>query len=161
MVLGFFQKFRDKVLLAVGDAGSTQPESETNNLIALGALLWAVADADKQFLPSEHDKIKKILKEYCHITPEDMPIVLRSIEEASFERIDIYAFAKEAGEGLDRKGKIEIIDNLFRVALIDHELDAQEEAIIRQAAGHFGLDHSEFIEAKEKIKKEFQTDSLE
>ena len=162
---GFFDNFRQNIISTVYPDGheDTREGPRSNdtidNLIALGVLLWVVAQADEKFLPEEKAKIGDVLSSYGEISEEDMPIVLRAVEEASISRIDLYAFTSETGKNLSFKTKIGIIENLFRVACIDQDLDHEEQEAIRKISGLFHVDHKDFIGAKIRVKKEFGLDT--
>ena len=161
---GFFEKFRQKITSAVDFQDSQSPENpqikdKVDNLISLGVLLWEVAQADEKFLPEEEKKIKEVLNVYGHVTKEDMPIVLRAIKEASIERIDLHTFTKDVGQNLAFDIKIGIIENLFRVACIDQDLDNAEHEMIRKISGLLRIEHKDFIDIKIRIKKEFGLDT--
>jgi len=155
-----FETFKEKVVSSVTN-GDYQPgeDKDVNNLIALGVLLWEVAQADEKFLPNEEEEIKNVLLKFEDIKKEDMPIVLRAIQEASLEKIDLYSFTREVTKDLQREDKIFILENLFRVACVDQDLDEREHEIIRKIANLFRLDHKEFINSKVKVKKEFGMDT--
>lgn len=154
--MGIFNQFKDKIIKRPTDGVENVEDSrEVDNLIALGVLLWVVAEADDKFLPEESEHIKKILKTYGEITNEDMPIVLRAIKEAAIDRIDIHKFTHEVKSNLTYENKVVIVENLFRVACSDGELADEEHEAIRQMSGLLGLEHREFIESKIKVKKEF------
>ena len=156
--MGFLENLRKKIDPTY-KAEEVQPEHcEVNNLIALGVLLWTVAEADEKFLPEEKEKIVEVLKACEDISDDDMPIVLRAIEEASVNKIDYHEFTSEVKKGITREARIAIIENLFRVGCIDGDLDNDELEIIRKISGLFMLDHEEFIGAKVKVKKEFGMD---
>lgn len=163
----FFKNFRKNIVSMVypesPEASGGEPRSGSDdtidNLIALGVLLWVVAQADEKFLPEEKEKVEDILSSYGEISEEDMPIVLRAVEEASISRIDLYAFTSEVGGNLSFKEKTGIIENLFRVACIDQDLDHEEQEAIRKISGLLKMDHKDFIDAKIRIKKEFGLDT--
>jgi uncharacterized tellurite resistance protein B-like protein len=154
---GLLERFRDKII----DAGAQepQPKDTVDNLIALGVLLWEVAQADDKFLPEERAKVGEVLATYGKIMAKDMPIVLRAVEEASLERIDLYSFTSEVGGNLSFKAKTGILENLFRVACADGDLGHEEQEMIRKIAGLLRVDHAGFIDAKLKVKKEFGLDT--
>jgi uncharacterized tellurite resistance protein B-like protein len=157
---GFLDRFREKVISSAGqDAPQALSGKEIDDKIALGVLLWVVAEADEKFLPEEEDQIKDILKTYSHIPEEEMGLVLSSVKQAAKERIDLYLFTSELKENLDYSVKIALIENLFRVACADHDLDNNELETIRKISGLFGVSHSDFIEAKIKVKKEVGLDT--
>ena len=161
----FFNNFRQNIISIIypeghEDArGESQSDDAVDNLIALGVLLWVVAQADEKFLPEEKAKIGDVLSSYGEISEEDMPIVLRAVEEASINRIDLHAFTGEVGKNLSFKAKIGIIENLFRVACIDQDLDHEEQEAIRKISGLLHVDHKDFIDAKIRVKKEFGLDT--
>jgi uncharacterized tellurite resistance protein B-like protein len=151
---GFLDEFRTKVLAPVHKEEEAEPK-EIDDKIALGVLLWVVAEADEKFLPQEEKKMKEILISYAKISEEDMPYIMGSIKEAARERIDLYRFTNELSKDLDYQMKVSILENLFRVACSDKELDDKELETIRKISNLFQLSHRDFIQAKIKIKKEF------
>ncbi|MCK5581694.1 MAG: TerB family tellurite resistance protein [Candidatus Omnitrophica bacterium] len=157
---GFLDQFRKKVFYSVRkEEPDTEVSVKVDDKIALGVLLWVVAQADKQFLPEEEDKIKEVLKDRGHVSDEDMPYVLAAVQKAEEERIDLFAFTHEISQDLPFDMKKGILENLFRVACIDNDLAHEEEDIIRKISGLFRLDHKDFIDAKIRIKKEFGLDT--
>lgn len=150
---GFLDEFRGKVLAPLHKE-EVEPK-EIDDKIALGVLLWAVAEADEKFLPEEEKKMKEILTSYAKIPEKDMPYVMGSVQEAARERIDLYRFTNEISKDLNYQMKISILGNLFRVACSDKELDDKELETIRKIANLFRLSHGDFIKTKIKIKKEF------
>ncbi|HDZ77217.1 MAG TPA: TerB family tellurite resistance protein [Candidatus Omnitrophica bacterium] len=159
---GFLDKFRKKVILNVWkDKPDESKVKEIDDKIALGVLLWVVAETDEKFLPQEEEKIKEILISHSKISDSDIPTVLASIKAASDERIDLYPFTRQISQNLPHEIKLSIIENLFRVACVDKDLDAKEMGMIRKISGLFRIEHSDFIDAKIKIKKEFGLDVSE
>ena len=157
---GFLDQFRKKVFTSVWkDVPESLEERDVDDKIALGVLLWIVAEADKKFLPEEKDEIKEILKKYSDISEDDLRYVLESVALAAQERIDLYKFTHEVSENLPYDVKKTIVEQLFRVACADGELANEEHEIIRKISGLFWLDHKDFIDAKIKVKKEFGLDT--
>lgn len=157
---GFLDQFRKNVILSVWKDEPDQPKvKDIDDKIALGVLLWVVAEADEEFLPVEKKKIGEILRLYSKISNEDIPYVLASIQEAAKQRIDLYRFTHEVSEGLPYDIKIKILENLFRVACADQDLDDRELEVIRKISGLFNLTHKDFIDTKIRIKKEFGLDT--
>ena len=134
----FFANFRQNIVSSAypeeqeGLGKGPQSGDTIDNLIALGVLLWEVAQADEKFLPEEKTKIEEVLNTYGKISKADMPIVLRAIEEASIDRIDLYAFTSEVGHNLSFQTKVGILENLFRIACADQDLDHEEHEMIRK-----------------------------
>ncbi len=152
---GIFDQFRRKVAASVLTDEAGEPERVVDDKIAFGVLLRIVAEADQKFLPQEKEKIKDVLTRFCRLSDEEVPYVLKAVEEAAGQRIDMHRFTREVGQDLRYGVKVRIIEDLFRVACADKELDNEEVETIRKIAGLLGVGHKEFIEAKIKVKKEF------
>jgi len=158
---GFLNRFRKNIISSVYKENIELAKAkDIDDKIALGVLLWVVAEADSRFLPEEEEKIKEILSSYSKISSQDIPLVLASVKEAAKERIDLYTFTREITKDLPFAVKISIIENLFRIACVDGELDNNELETIRQISGLFKIPHKDFIEAKIKIKKEFSLETI-
>jgi uncharacterized tellurite resistance protein B-like protein len=159
---GFLDKFRKNVITSVWKDEKDVPKvKDINDKIALGVLLWVVAEADEKFLAKEDEKIKEILISYSKIPKEEITTVLASIKEAARERLGLYRFTREVSKDLPYEVRISIIETLFRVACCDEELDHNEMETIRKISGLFHIAHKDFINAKIKIKKEFGLDVAE
>lgn len=158
---GFLDGFRKTVISSVwkDKAGESVATEELDDKIALGVLLWVVAEADDRFLPEEEKKIKDVLVSYSKVSHEDIPVVLASIQEAARNRIDLYTFTREVSDKLPNAVKKRIMEDLFRIACVDKDLNDREYEAIRKISGLFNLGHSDFIDAKIKIKKEFGLDT--
>ncbi|ODS34796.1 MAG: Tellurite resistance protein TerB [Candidatus Scalindua rubra] len=157
---GFLDKFRKNVITSVWKDKIDEPKVKgIDDKIALGVLLWVVAEADEKFLAKEDEKIREILTLYSKISEEEIMTVLASIKEAARERIDLHRFTREVSANLPYDVKISIIETLFRVACCDEELDHKEIEIIRKISGLFQIAHKDFINAKITIKKEFGLDT--
>ncbi|MBU1853588.1 MAG: TerB family tellurite resistance protein [Candidatus Omnitrophica bacterium] len=157
---GFLDNFRKKVVSSIWKDGPEERKvKDIDDKIALGVLLWVVAEADEKFLPEEEKKIREILSSYAKISDEDMLYVMNSIKEAAKERIDMYHFTHEVSQDLSYNVKVSIIERLFSVACADKDLDDNEYEVIRKISGLFNLTHSDFINAKIKVKKEFGLDT--
>ena len=159
---GFLDKFRSNVITSVWrDKDDIPAVKDIDDKIALGALLWVVAEADDKFLAKEDEKIKEILTLYSKIPEDEMATVMASIKEAARERIDLHRFTREVGKNLSYDVRKSVIETLFRVACCDKELDHNEIETIRKISGLFHLTHKDFINAKITIKKEFGLDVAE
>ncbi|PCI37612.1 MAG: hypothetical protein COB53_05895 [Elusimicrobia bacterium] len=153
---GFLDKFRKTVVASVWKEESDQQKPvDIDDKIALGVLLWIVAEADSQFLPEEEEQIKQILHSFSHISKTEIPLVLAAVSQAAKERVDMHAFTRELKANLPYDARKTIIEELFRVACADKNLDALEMETIRKIADLFFVSHKDLIAAKLKVKEEF------
>jgi uncharacterized tellurite resistance protein B-like protein len=159
---GFLDSFRKNVITSVWKEEKDKPKViDIDDKIALGVLLWVVAEADEKFLATEDEKIREILTTYSKISDEEIETVLASIKEAARERIDLHRFTREISRELPYNVKLSIIETLFKIACCDKELDHKEAEIIRKISGLFQISHKDFINAKITIKNEFGLDTHE
>ncbi|GJQ57226.1 MAG: TerB family tellurite resistance protein [Candidatus Scalindua sp. AMX11] len=159
---GFLDKFRKNVITSVWKEKIDEPKvRDIDDKIALGVLLWVVAEADEKFLAKEDEKIKEILISHSKIPTEEIVTVLASIKEAARERIDLFRFTHEVKVNLPYDVKVSIIETLYRVACCDQELDHEEIEIIRKISGLFQIAHKDFINAKITVMKEFGLETVE
>ena len=155
---GFLDQFRQNVVTSLWKDKPEEPkvkDKDIDDKIALGVLLWVVAEADKKFLPDEEKKIKEILVSYGKISEKDLPIVLATVKQAAKERVGLQRFTSEVSGSLPYSIKISIIETLFRVACVDKDLDYYETETMAKIANLFHIDHKDFIDAKMRIKKEY------
>ena len=141
---GYLDQFRQNVITSVWKDKPDEPkvkDEDIDDKIALGVLLWAIAEADKKFLPDEEKKIKEILLSHAKISEKELPIVLATIKQAAKERIGLQRFTREVSENLPYNAKIPIIETLFRVACVDKDLDYDESETIAKIAGLFHIEH--------------------
>ena len=159
---GFLDKFRGNVVSSVWKDKEDIPKAiDIDDKIALGVLLWVVAEADDKFCAKEDEKIREILATHSKISDEELETVLASIKEAASERIGLHRFTREVSKGLSYEMRKSIIETLFHVACCDEDLDHNEMETIRKISGLFHLSHKDFINAKIKAKKEFGIDTAE
>ena len=156
----FLDKFRKKVVASVWKEPQDVSVKNIDDRIALGVLLWAVAEADNEFLPQEKEQIRQILSSYSKMPADEINLVLSAVRQANEERVDIYKFSHKISENLSYQAKLSIIEDLFRVGCADKDLDAREIEQIRQISGLFNISHKDFIDAKIKVKKEFGIGSV-
>ncbi len=67
---GFLDKFRKNVISSVRKDEEGPKAKDIDDKIALGVLLWVVAEADEKFLAHEDEKIKEILILHSKIPEE-------------------------------------------------------------------------------------------
>ena len=153
---GFLDRFRALVAPAATEGRPAGPTpTSVDEKIALGVLLWIVADADGRFVDEERDQIEQVLTGHSGVGPADLAVVMASGEQAAVERIDLYAFTREVASGLDPAARMEIVRHLYRVACADGSVDHDEVEVIRQISGLLRVPHRDMIAAKLAAKAEF------
>ena len=152
---GFLNRLRALVVpAAIGGQPQTPEPTSVDDKIALGVLLWIVADADGHFADEERQLIAQVLTSHG-VGQADLAVVMASVEQAAEERIDLYAFTREVASGLTPAARMEIVRHLYRVACADGSVDHEEVEAIRKISGLLRVPHRDMINAKIAAKAEF------
>ncbi len=155
-MISLLERVRKKIVLREAKESSESGVCcGSDDKIALGVLLWVVAEADEKFLPQEEEKIREIIRDYSGIQDESLAVVMEAIRVAAQERIDLYTFTSEISSTLDYSAKVSIVESLFRVGCADGVLSEEEVEAVRKISNLFHISHRDFIAAKIKVKKEF------
>ncbi|MFH1867800.1 MAG: TerB family tellurite resistance protein [Candidatus Omnitrophota bacterium] len=125
--------------------------------VALGVLLLAtgaVAEADGKFTPEERRKIEDILLKSLKINKEDLKIVITTIRQAAISKADYGRVALDADKHLSFDKKVSIVEDLFRVAYVDGNLDRRELKVINKVSDIFHISDNDFLYIRKRIIKE-------
>ncbi|NNU15154.1 TerB family tellurite resistance protein [Parvularcula sp. ZS-1/3] len=120
---------------------------------AVAALLVEAARADEEYTDDERDLIVKLLRGEFDLTEEEAVELRREAEEAQAAANDLYGFSRVVKEELDREGKMQLIEAMWRVVLTDAERDPHEEMVIRRLVGLIHLEDRDSTEARRRAEK--------
>ena len=134
-------------------SGKTDELPEHAIRVATAALLIEMTKADGKVSEDERKAVMQTIQSQFNLTDDET----KSLKELAKEKISnatgYYEFTSLINKGLSYKQKIEIIEHLWGIALIDKHLDKHEEYAVRKIADLIYVEHKDFIEAKLKIKK--------
>ena len=105
-------------------------------LQAIAAILIEAALIDQDFGKKERDIIAKILK--THFSLSEDYNVNQLIEEtvSNLESSgDLISYTRTIKENWDLKNRIEIIEMMWKVCLIDNKIEPYEDMLIRRVSG--------------------------
>ena len=69
--------------------------------------------------------------------------------------MDFYRFTNEISKKLSNNTKIAIIEDLFRIAFADNDLDSRELRVIEKVSNLFNMTQKNFNNIENQVKKEF------
>ena len=119
--------------------------------LAVAALLTEVAAADNQISEEEKNQVKLLLREQLKL-PENEIEELQSMSLKELEQAtDYYQFTSLIKDNFDAAQRLEIIEQLWEIALADGRIDHHEEHFIRKIADLLFVPHSAYIKAKLKV----------
>ena len=108
------------------------PRNEVPPQIAVAALLVDAARADGVYTPDERDAVLALLARIFSLSPDDAAALRAQGEEAQADAPDIVRFTRVIKFALEEEQRIQLIEALWSVVLVDHERDPNEDALLRR-----------------------------
>jgi uncharacterized tellurite resistance protein B-like protein len=131
------------------DASITSPISK--NLIT-AALMIEVMQADFSLDEREQQAFISVLKQSFDLDENEV-IELEELAHAKVEEAtSLYEFTRQINDNFSAGEKLELIQNMWRVAFADGEIDRYEDGVIRRVAELIYVAHSDFIRMKLEVK---------
>lgn len=134
-------------------AENEEQQRDPHRLIKLAsvALMIETSRSDQQQDASEMEVIKDIATKALDLSVEDIDSFIDEALEKADSSTSLYEFTDLVTKHLGKTERIELIENLWRVAFADGKVDHYEDHIIRKIADLIYVKHSEFIQAKHRI----------
>ncbi len=126
-----------------------------DNLFTIACVLVEAALVDNDFGIEEKNIIIKILqKQYKIKDIKDVKDVLDNAIEACKESSDLITYTKKIKQNWSLEKRIEVIEMLWKVCLVDGVLEPYEDMLIRRVSGLIYVDDkSRNLAKKNAIKK--------
>ena len=119
---------------------------------AFAAMLIEAARADEDYTEEERRLIDRTLAAKFSLTSEEAGALRTQAEADQAASNDLYKFTSVLKDGLDRDGKIALIEDLWRVVLSDEERDPHEEMVIRRLVGLIHLEDTDSHRARQRVE---------
>ena len=119
--------------------------------MAAAVLLIEMARADFDQADLENQTIIKLLQEYFLIEEEDAEELFQEAEEIADNSVSLHEFTRTLHETLSSEAKNEIIEMLWRLALIDDSLDRYEDYLVRKIADLLYVSNSNVLRIKHEL----------
>ena len=133
----------------------TSVELKINDeILAVMYLLVEAANVDEVFEEKEKKIIVTIIKKQFHI--ENIGLIEEAIEKINKslqENGDLITHTKKVKDNWSLEKRKEIIEMLWKVCLIDNNIDPYEDMLIRKIAGLLYVEAKDSNEAKKKALK--------
>lgn len=139
-----------------------EQSSSVNRLdLACAALLIEVMKSDYELDQRETDEFLAVLKATFELDDDDVNELAELAEKEALDATSLYEFTKLINDGYDYQQKLSLIENMWRIAFSDDELDKYEEHLIRRVSELIYISHSDFIRTKLNVRssKESRKDS--
>ena len=93
-----------------------------------------------------------MLEETFLLDPGDIGEIVNMAHEQASQATSLYEFTRLINDNYAYKDKVQLIQNLWRLAFADDELDKYEEGLIRRIADLIHVSHGDFIQAKHRVR---------
>ena len=118
--------------------------------ISISALLIQTAAYDGVFDDIEKDKIKSLLKKYFDLSNERLEELFSLTLKINDDSNDIQQFTRKLNENLDYDEKLEIIEMMWKIIIVDGHIDDYENSLIRKISGLLYIQDSDVGKIKNK-----------
>ena len=120
--------------------------------LTCAALLVEVMNSDHELDEREHQEFMAVLQQSYNIAESDLEELIQLAKGEAFEATSLYEFTKLINDSYDYEQKVELIENMWRIAFSDKRLDKYEDHLIRKVSELIYVSHSDFIKTKLKIR---------
>jgi uncharacterized tellurite resistance protein B-like protein len=137
-----------------GNSAQTPSRRQEHDIsLAVTALMVQVMQQDDHLDNDEYHAIIQAIQHRFNLSEEEAQKHIKSATQAGNQANDLHQFTAPLIKAYSQKERIDIIRQLWLVAMADHHIDPYEEALIRKTAELLGVHHQQFIDAKLKAKK--------
>ncbi len=133
-------------------AGSVPQDDGHRLQVATCALLLEIAHADDEFSTEEQETVVNLVRREFQLTTQETTDLIALAEIERHQSTDLYQFTRLIAEQYSRAQKLTVLESLWRVVYSDGRLEAHEDHLIHKLAKLLGLQHTELIAVKLKIK---------
>ena len=131
-----------------------QDEKIDDEALAVTSLLVEAANIDEVFEEKEKKIIASILKKQFAIKDDNLiNITINKIKDSLNDSGDLVSHTKKIKDKWTLKKRKEIIEMLWKVCLVDSNLDPYEDMLIRKIAGLLYVEPKDSNAAKLKVLK--------
>ena len=122
--------------------------------LAYASLLVEVIKSDDKFDDRERAKLFDVLSKKLKIRDDELQNFAELAKQKSDESTSLYEFTREINDKYEYDEKVKLIEDLWRIAYSDGQIDKYEDYVIRKVADLIYVAHSDFIKSKLSIKNQ-------
>ena len=118
--------------------------------LATVVLMIEISLADDHIHEEERRIIKNLLSDNLDLEQDEVDELISLAEEEVNHAVSLYEFTRLLNDSLSMSEKVNILENLWRVAYADSVIDKYEEYYLRKVADLLYISHSDYIQSKLK-----------
>ncbi|MCK5921928.1 MAG: TerB family tellurite resistance protein [Methylococcales bacterium] len=117
-------------------------------------LLLEIARTDHSIDQQEREAIRQALRQSSSLTEQELDELIDEALNDGDAAVSLHDHVGLINARLDKVQKIQLIEQMWRVALADGDIDKYEEYTIRKLADLMYVKHRDFIQAKLRVVEE-------
>ena len=126
-----------------------KPETKEHDIsLAVTAMMIEIMRIDGKLDSAERKVIFDAIEKRFDLSHEAVETLIAEASEAQSKSTDLHQFTSLINQQFSTEERIDILKELWQVAMADGHIDPYEEQLIRRVAGLIGVYHGEFIQAK-------------
>lgn len=149
MILAIKKYFEEKMSLS---NAANEGENNRRMELATAALMFELLKVDGHFDEREVHTISNVLGRTFALDRPSIDAIIALAEEESHRSTSLYDFTSLVNSSYDYPQRVQLVENLWRVAFADHKIDRYEDNLIRRIADLIYVSHTDFIKCKLKVR---------
>jgi uncharacterized tellurite resistance protein B-like protein len=142
------QFFNEHLLPAAQD---TRQQDAHRVQLAVGALLLEMTRMDGEIRPEQCARVESAIREHFDLSDDETRSLIALAEAERNDATDYFQFTSLINAHYSGEQKIEIVEQLWAVALADDRLHHHEEHLVRKIAQLLHVPHTAFIAARHRV----------
>ncbi len=143
-----------KIIGSIDGKVRTTEKDALNAQMVLTVLLLEAAYADGKCSEKEKEHIVATLVTHFNIPRQEIDILLAEKNKEDREYVSLFRYTRFINENFSEKQKIDIMESVWRIILLDNHLEAHEDHFAHKLANLLNLGHDQLIDAKLQAKKQ-------
>jgi uncharacterized tellurite resistance protein B-like protein len=123
--------------------------------LAAAALMVEIMVIDRTLNEDEQKIIRQLLENQFSLSHEEIETLVRLAHSEVNDATSLFQFTRLINDHFAVHEKRELVENLWRVAFADNQLDKHEEALIRRISELLYVSHTDFIQAKHRANQNY------
>lgn len=128
-------------------------DDEAKLRLASAALLVEMMRMDEHVAEAERQAVLQALIERHAVGEEEVAALVALAEREARQASGYYQFTSLINRTFDLPRKIDIVEQLWRVAFADGRLDAHENHFMRKLGDLLHIPHADFVAAKQRARE--------
>ena len=119
--------------------------------LAAAALLIHVVMIDGQESQSEHDALRRVLRDQFDLDDAETEELISVARAADSEAIDLYRFTSLINRRLDEAGRLRLVEMMWEIVYADGRMNEFEDNIVWRAADLLGISANDRIALRRRV----------